>query len=615
MPAVVTSSGQAQGGLEKHLLLGPALRHLRSSFQSESVEPNARWLIASEGLSAWIRYLDHALGDHLNDRRRARVILTAACAEMVRRRITALPQSVARRIESTDSMTQRAFFEALHPGPIARSIRWSLEGLTQDSPGVGAMIGAWRIAQGMSGQERWLEVSHHLGELAIVLTKILQEHHVPRAIGWLGEACHAFGKEVAELAVSLFGMPISMESAIETLRMGEFLFHVNAEHSSGVQSDNGKGFIEGDACLWYTRPGWAPVHCGVLGRFQAGVTAVFGLDYSLTETIPKHGGDTCRITMSPIQLRRGPAHNKPDHDAQPIPWEPKARDGVRQGHMARLAELAAGKDSMGGFFGPDAFVWEAVRESAILLGGGRAALMQLAHPAVAHAIRDHSVVHQDMLGRFTRTMKSAYDVLFGSIDDATEISKRVYRIHAAIAGKLDDVPGQDVAPYRALDPEAIFWVGATLTDTTILVYERMVRPMTLAERDRMVRESIPFWVLFGVPAESCAKNWADLHGYVVRRSESLAPLVGETARTQAALLFQSPLPLMQPVFDQIRLITAELLPTPLQRAFRMELNPRERLLARSWLFAAEQLTPRLPSLIRFVPAYHQAQWRLWRAKQ
>jgi uncharacterized protein (DUF2236 family) len=318
--------------------------------------------------------------------------------------------------------------------------------------------------------------------------------------------------------------------------------------------------------------------------------------------------------MSPIQIRRSPAKSKPDQDGQPTPWEPKVRGSLRQGHMARLAEIAQGKDPVGGFFGPDALVWEAVRESAILLGGGRAALLQLAHPAVAHAIRDHSVVHQDMLGRFTRTMKSAYEVLFGSVAEATDISKRVYRIHAAISGKLDDVPGQDVAPYRALDPEAVFWVGATLIDTTILIFERMVRPLAPEEKDRMVRESIPFWVIFGAPAESCAQTWDDLHGYVVRRSESLAPLVGESARTQAALLFQPQMPLVQSVFDQIRLITAELLPASLQRAFRMELDPRERLLARSWLFAAERLRPRLPSLIRFVPAYHQARWRLWSAR-
>jgi len=615
MRAVGTSSQQAYGGLESHLLLGPALRHLRSSFQSESVDPGILWLVAAEGFSAWIRHLERTLGDHLDDRHRAREILTTAYAQMVRRRIPALPHSIAKRLEGANSNEVRAFFEALQPGPVARSIRWSLDGVNRVSPGVGVSLAAWPLVFTMSGHERWLEVSHHLGELTIVLTKVLPEHQVPRAIGWLGETCHAFGKEVGELTVSLFEMPINLESAIETLRMGEFLFRVNPEHSSGPSDKNGAGFIEGDACLWYERPGWAPIHCGVLGRFQGGVSEVFGLSYSLTETIPKHGGDTCRITMSPIQLRRGSAKSNPGHDAQPIPWEPKARGGARQGHMARVADLAVGKDPAGGFFGPDAIVWELVRESALLLGGGRAALMQLAHPAVAHAIRDHSLVHQDMLGRFVRTMKSAYAVLLGSIDEATEISKRVYRIHAAISGKLDDVPGQEVAPYRALDPEALFWVGATLIDTTILVYERMVRPLTPAERDRMVRESIPFWVLFGVPAESCAKTWADLHGYVVRRSESLAPLVGESARTQAALLFAPQLPLVQSIFDQIRLITADLLPPPLQRAFRMELNPRERLVARSWLFAAEQLIPRLPSLIRFVPAYHQAQWRLWRAKQ
>ncbi|MBK9264181.1 MAG: DUF2236 domain-containing protein [Polyangiaceae bacterium] len=616
MESVAVTQGAPQLRLDKHFLIAPALRHLRASFNGEAVEPWALWLVASEGTAGWMRYLESALGEHLDDRYRARAIMTAACGEMFRRRGLALAAPLKEALEGRSPADVRAFFEALYPGPIGASIRWSLDGIARESPGIAASARAWRLAGKVDAKTRWLEVSHHLGELTIVLTELLPKENVPRAIGWLGDTSHAFGKEVAELAASLFGMPPTMESAIETLRMGEFLFRVNPEHTSGVGDEQKPGFIEGSACLWYERPGWKQVHCGVLGRFQAGISEVFGQTYSLTQTIPKHGGDTCRISMSPIQLRVGAERTKtPVRSADAPAWEPPKKINSRKRHTEALDGLVRGKDPVAGYYGPESAMWEGIRHSVILLGGGRAALMQLAHPAVAHAIRDHSVVHEDMLGRFIRTMMSAYTIIFGSADEVRAVSERVYGIHAAISGQLDDVPGQEIRRYHALDPEAVFWVGATLFDTAMMVYERMVRPLDTPDRDRLVREASTFWVAFGLAPEACPTNWADLHGYVERRIEQLAPLVGDTARDQAARLFKPQAPFVQPIFDQLRLITAEMLPASLQRALRMELNPQERLLARSWIFAAERLVPWLPDQIRYVPAYHTAQRRLRAARR
>ena len=374
------------------------------------------------------------------------------------------------------------------------------------------------------------------------------------------------------------------------------------------------GFIEGTACLWYKRPGWKHVHCGVLGRFQAGIAEVFGQSYSLTQTIPKHGGDTCRITVAPLQIKTHVSRAKPETEKRPSTWQAPTSLKGHGSHAERMHALAEGRKNAEGFIGPRSRLWQCSRENVILLGGGRAALMQLAHPAVAHAVRDHSVVHTDMLGRFIRTMTSAYGVVFGSLDEVNRISERVYNVHKSISGNLDDVPGQSKGHYHALDPEAVFWVGATLIDTVVMVYEQMVRPMDEKEKDQLTRDSGAFWVAFGVPLESCPKTWNDLRSYVVRRTESLAPLVGPSAIQQASLLFAPHPPLTQPIFDQLRLVTAYMLPESLRRAFRMDLDARERMLARSWLFAAERIRPWLPRALRFVPPYHQAQWRLWRAE-
>lgn len=611
MNSGVISSDGSPWRLDTNLFFAPVLRQIRASFAQESLSPTPLWLVASEGTAAWIRTIESALGDHLDDRVRARTIVSAACAEMYRRRRSALAEPLADIVKEASPLEQRAFFEALYPGPIGSSIRWSLAGLSETSPGVRKTLVAWRRLNQVPAKIKWLEISHHIGELAIVLTDLLPRENVPRAMGWLGDVCHAFGKDIAELAVSLFDMPLTMQSAIEVLRMGEFLFRVNPEHSSGVGDDKNPGFIEGNACLWVARPGWKPMHCGVLGRFQAGMSGVFGCTYSLTQTIPKHGGDTCRITMAPVSLRMGKDREAPSISAKETStWQPPKKIHGRKQHLATMSALANDKNPIAGYFGPESFMWEPIRHSVILLGGGRAALMQLAHPAVAHAIRDHSVVHEDMLGRFIRTMTSAYGVIFGSIEEVNGISERVFGIHADISGNLDDVPGQEVRRYHALDPEAVFWVGATLFDTVVLVYERMVRPLEMAERDRLVQESGRFWAAFGLAPEACPNNWRDFRGYVEKRIESLAPLVGHTARDQAARLFKPQAPLVGPIFEQLRLITAELLPDSLRRALGMDLSPQERLLARSWMFAVEKCERHLPKRLRYVPAYHAAQQRL-----
>jgi len=58
--------------------------------------------------------------------------------------------------------------------------------------------------------------------------------------------------------------------AMEILRTSEWVFQVNPKHWS--ESDGVKGALEGNACPWYSRPGWNGAHCGIFGQFQSGVS-------------------------------------------------------------------------------------------------------------------------------------------------------------------------------------------------------------------------------------------------------------------------------------------------------------------------------------------------------
>src|SRR5436189_6181724 len=86
---------------------------------------------------------------------------------------------------------------------------------------------------------------------------------------------------------------------------------------------------------------------------------------------------------------------------------------------ASLAELRRQiPDPRAGSFGPGSVAWRIGGDIAVFLGGGRAALLQLAHPMVAHAIAQHSYTRADVAQRFQRTLRAVLAMVFGELDDA-----------------------------------------------------------------------------------------------------------------------------------------------------------------------------------------------------
>jgi hypothetical protein len=167
---------------------------------------------------------------------------------------------------------------------------------------------AWRLLMPLRTRERWNEVTVHLGELLIVLTRDLPAH-VPHARKLLGDICFSMGERFAQrvkVAFELRDPDNAPAAAIEVLRMSEYVFRVNPEHWHDADASANTGFLEGTACPWFGRPGWNGGHCGIFGQFQSGISSAFGLRYHLAKTIPKHGGSTCRVDLKPIQLRTRP---------------------------------------------------------------------------------------------------------------------------------------------------------------------------------------------------------------------------------------------------------------------------------------------------------------------
>src|SRR6202040_1223202 len=93
-------------------------------------------------------------------------------------------------------------------------------------------------------------------------------------------------------------------------------------------------------------------------------------------------------------------------------------------------------------FPPDALIRQVDSEAVILLGGGRALLMQVAHPLVATAVLEHSDFAAHPFGRLQRTLATVYPVVFGTPEQAGRAIRSLSRVHQGVTG-----PG-----YRADDP-------------------------------------------------------------------------------------------------------------------------------------------------------------------
>jgi uncharacterized protein (DUF2236 family) len=114
----------------------------------------------------------------------------------------------------------------------------------------------------------------------------------------------------------------------------------------------------------------------------------------------------------------------------------------RQDFERAIARVREGvKDPAAGLYGPGTMTWRISRESVVFLGAGRAALLQLAHPYVAHAIAQHSETKRDPVGRFNRTFSNVYGMVFGDLDTAVAAARRVRGVHDRIQGPIDEDVG------------------------------------------------------------------------------------------------------------------------------------------------------------------------------
>ena len=257
-----------------------------------------------------------------------------------------------------------------------------------------------------------------------------------------------------------------------------------------------------------------------------------------------------------------------------------------------------------GFYGPGSVAWKVGREVAVLLGGSRAVLMQLAHPLVAMGVSRHSSYMSDPFGRAERTFMHGEWLMFGSLEKAHKAAREINRLHKGVHGTLPIEAGafSRGTLYDARYPELLLWVHATLIDTLLLCYELFVGPLTLAEQDEYYQQSKEVAHLLGLLPEKMPGSVDDLRAYVhdMVHSNQLAA-TPQARRLVQQVLFPPAPAILRPAMHLNYQLTCALLPQPVREIYGFEWDARRQHIFDFSAWGMRQVIPRLPMYLRELP--------------
>jgi uncharacterized protein (DUF2236 family) len=262
-------------------------------------------------------------------------------------------------------------------------------------------------------------------------------------------------------------------------------------------------------------------------------------------------------------------------------------------------------DAHSNLFGPESLTWQVNREAALLLGGGRALLLQLAHPLVAAGVAQHSNFRRDPLQRLYRTLELMLTITFADAAHAIHAVRQIEKAHARVKGTLEE----EVGPfprgtrYDANDPELLLWVHATLVDSALLVYERFVGSLTRRQREIYYQESKRGGRILGVPPELLPETLTDFEDYMHEMIRGDTLTVGEEGSDVAEAVLWPKTPtglrylLVVPNF-----VTFDLLPPALRERYGYTWSPGLGLVAQGLAWISRTTLPLLPTILRVMPA-------------
>ena len=296
--------------------------------------------------------------------------------------------------------------------------------------------------------------------------------------------------------------------------------------------------------------------------------------------------------------------------ASPVPANsPSVSSQELERHIASVEQRVA--RPVEGIFGADSITWRINRESALFLGAGRAALLQLAHPWVATSLDQHSSLLAKPIARFHNTFRIVFTMIFGTAPQAFRAARSLYQTHTRITGQLpNDVAGYAAGSrYEALNLPALIWVYATLIDSAVIAYECVLPRLTPADREAYYAESKIMAGLFGIDPDALPADWTSFQAYIRQMLVSQDLGVSDRSRIMAHRILTGSGSWI-PIPRWYQSLTTEILPPRFRTEFGLlfgeaRMASAER--ARRWL---PRVYSKLPQSLRYVGPFQEAQARL-----
>ena len=268
-----------------------------------------------------------------------------------------------------------------------------------------------------------------------------------------------------------------------------------------------------------------------------------------------------------------------------------------------------------GLFGPDSMTWRVMREPLLLLGGGRALLVQVAHPLVAQGAIEHSNYAEDPYGRLLRTIEWVTVVAFGTTAEAERACAQVTAMHRRVRGRLPSDGATAAHPrgraYSGLSPALLRWVHASFVDTMLRSHDAFIGGLRDADRDVFVREWNQVATLMKVPPRLHFDSDAQLRAYIAEEVASGRAVAGPGSKVVARTVLRPPVPtpLLRPAMDTLAFASVGLLPAPLRGSYGILWTPAHTAAHAAlcrWLRTGRRL---LPSRLRRSPVFELASAR------
>jgi uncharacterized protein (DUF2236 family) len=231
------------------------------------------------------------------------------------------------------------------------------------------------------------------------------------------------------------------------------------------------------------------------------------------------------------------------------------------------------------------------REGALLAGGARAILLQVAHPAVGRGVAEHSDFTARPLERLRATLTYVYCVTYGSPEEIEAVAALVTGAHRQVTG----------VGYRASDPELQLWVAATLYDTAMLVHEQLFGPLDASVAEKVYQQYAVLGTALQVPAGAWPADRAAFGAYWDRMIGTLE--VSADARAVARDLLHAPNPplALRAAMPLNRFLTAAWLPEQIRQGYGIHWDHRLQRRYDVLMKLGALVYPRLPLPLREAP--------------